>query len=543
MVTRSSLLVGKSHGQRSLEGYSPWKSRPCRCLWEVTWKQGEQQAEAGTCLTHLGASVVQEERGEDRSRGIIFDEQEDQLVGNHQQPGGVPAGSVVKDPPADMTESRYPTSKVRGSSREELPHVQGKRNPSKTVGTERGQELPRSVGAQYAPGDQWRNNSRKNEEMEPKQKQHPVVDVTGDRSKVRCCKEQYCIGTWNVRSMNQGKLEVVRQEMARVNVDILGIRELRWTGMGEFNSDDHYIYYCGQESLRRNGVAIIVNNRVQNAVLGCNLKNDRMISVRFQGKPFHITVIQVYAPTSNAEEAEIQRFYEDLQDLLELTPKKYVLFIIGDWNAKVGTQETPGVTGKFGLGVQNEAGQRLIEFCQENTLVIANTLFQQHKRRLYTWTSPDGRHRNLIDYILCSQRWRSSIQSAKTRLGADCGSDHELLVAKFRLKLKKVGKTTTFSCEKKRSEKQRRKGKIYPFECRKKHICGERRQDGLSLVPSGLQRLTSHSTWWHSSSQGQGLGYNNSGERPRPMRADQETSSLERRESEDLASNSSCITY
>ena len=137
--------------------------------------------------------------------------------------------------------------------------------------------------------------------------------------------------------------------MTRVNVDILGISELRWTRMGEFNSDDHYIYYCGQESLRRNGIAIIVNKRVQNAVLGCNLKNDRMTSVHFQGKPFNITVIQVYAPTSNAEEAETEQFYEDLQDLLELTPKKDVLFIIGDWNAKVGNQETSEVTDKFGL--------------------------------------------------------------------------------------------------------------------------------------------------------------------------------------------------
>ena len=189
--------------------------------------------------------------------------------------------------------------------------------------------------------------------------------------------------------MNQGKLVVVKQEMARVNVDILGISKLKWTGMGEFNSDDHYISYCGQESLRRNGVAIIVNKRVQNAVLGCNLKNDRMISVCFQGKPFNITLIQAYAPTSNAEKAEVEWFYEDLQDVLELKPKKDVLFIIGDRNAKVGSQETPGITGKFGLGVQNEAGQGLIEFCQENTLVIANTHFQQHKRRLYTWTSPD----------------------------------------------------------------------------------------------------------------------------------------------------------
>ena len=167
-----------------------------------------------------------------------------------------------------------------------------------------------------------------------------------------------------------------------------------------------------------------------------------MISVCFQGKSFNIMVIQAYAPTSNAEEAEVEWFYEDLQVLLELTPKKDVIFIIGDWNAKVGSQETPGITGKLGLGVQNEAGQRLIEFCQENALVIANTLFQQHKRRLYTWASPDGQHENKIDYILCSQRWRSSIQSAKTRPGADCGSDHELLNAKFIHNLKKVQITT-----------------------------------------------------------------------------------------------------
>ena len=159
--------------------------------------------------------------------------------------------------------------------------------------------------------------------------------------------------------MNQSKLEVIKQEMARVNVNILGISKLKWTGMGEFNSDDHYIYYCGQESLRRNGVAIIVNKRVQNAVLGCNLKNDRTISVRFQGKPFNITVIQIYAPTSNPEEAEVEWFYEDLQDLLELTHKEDVLIIIGGWNAKVESQEIPGITGKFGLEVQNEAGKRV----------------------------------------------------------------------------------------------------------------------------------------------------------------------------------------
>ena len=147
--------------------------------------------------------------------------------------------------------------------------------------------------------------------------------------------------------MNQGKLEVVKQEMTRVNIDILGISELKWNGMGEFNSDNHYIYYCWQESLRRSGVAIIVNKRVLNAVLACNLKKDRMISVRFQSKSFNSTIIQVYASTSNPEEAKGEWFYEDLQDLLELTPKKDVPFTIGDWNAKVGSQETSGVIGKF----------------------------------------------------------------------------------------------------------------------------------------------------------------------------------------------------
>ena len=195
--------------------------------------------------------------------------------------------------------------------------------------------------------------------------------------------------------MNQGKLEVVREELARVNIDILGISGLKWTGMGEFNSDYDYIYCCGQESLRRNGVAIIVN-----------------------------------------KESEMQ--YQKQENDLCLFPRQTIQHL----NIQSQTIQTPEVTGKFGLGVQNEGGQKLIEFCQENALVIANTLFQQHKRRLYTWTSPDGQHRSQTDYVFCSQRWRSSIQSAKTRPGADCGSDHQLFIARFRLKLKKVGKTT-----------------------------------------------------------------------------------------------------
>ena len=167
-----------------------------------------------------------------------------------------------------------------------------------------------------------------------------------------------------------------------------------------------------------------------------------MISVHFQGKPFNIMVIQAYAPTVMLKKLKLNSFMKTYKTFWNQHPKKDVLFILGDWNAKVGSQGTPRVTGKYGLEVQNEAGQRLIEFCQENTLVIEHNFFQQHKKRLYTWTSADGQYRNQIDYILCSQRWRSSIQSAKTRPGAHCGSEHELLIAKFRLKLKKVGKTT-----------------------------------------------------------------------------------------------------
>ena len=189
--------------------------------------------------------------------------------------------------------------------------------------------------------------------------------------------------------MDQGTLEVVKQETTRVNIDILGISELKCIGMGEFNSDDYYIHYWGQESLRKNGVALIVNKTVWNVVLGWNLKNDknkqrRMLSVHLQGEPFNITVIQVYAPTSNVEEAEVEWFYEHLQDLLEVKLQKDVLFMIWDWNTKVGNQEISGVTVKFGLGVQNAVRQRLTEFCHENSLVIASALFQQQKWRLDT---------------------------------------------------------------------------------------------------------------------------------------------------------------
>ena len=186
-----------------------------------------------------------------------------------------------------------------------------------------------------------------------------------------------------------------------------------------------YWYFSWQLDEINNGIAKIVNKRVQNTVLGYNLKNDWKVSVHFQGKPLSIRVIQVYATTINAEVAAVEWFPEDLQDLLELTHKKDILFITGDWNAKVGNQEIPGETGKFGLGVQNEAGQRLTECYQENTPVIARTVFQQHERRLYTWASPDGQYLNKTDYILCSQRWRSCTLYSQQK------EDREMTVAQI----------------------------------------------------------------------------------------------------------------
>ena len=202
-------------------------------------------------------------------------------------------------------------------------------------------ELPRLVGAWYATGEERKNNSRKNEETEPKQKQYLVVDVIGGGSKVLGCKDQFCIRTWNVRSMNQGKLEVVKQELARVNTDILGISELKWAGMGEFNSDDHYIYYCGQDSLRRNGVAIIVNKRVQNVVFGSNLKNDRRISVHFQGNHWKSQQSKSIPRPVMLKKLKLNSSMKNYKTFKNYThtQKKDVIFIIGDWNAKVGSQE------------------------------------------------------------------------------------------------------------------------------------------------------------------------------------------------------------
>ena len=237
--------------------------------------------------------------------------------------------------------------------------------------------------------------------------------------------------------MNQGKLNIVKDEMERMEIDVLGISELKWTGKGHFQSEDYKVFYSGRENLRMNGVAIILNKDMLNYVLGYNPTNDRIISIRFQGKPINITIIQVYAPTTAASGEVIE---DKLQEALNNTPRKDLAIIMGDCNAKVGKMKNARVTGQFGLGDRNEAGDRLVQFCEENELSITNTFFEQPDCRLYTWTTPDGNHRNQIDYIICKQRWKTAVQSVKTRPGADCGSDHKLLLAGAKIKLKKKRK-------------------------------------------------------------------------------------------------------
>uniref|UniRef100_A0A914XJB6 Endonuclease/exonuclease/phosphatase domain-containing protein n=1 Tax=Plectus sambesii TaxID=2011161 RepID=A0A914XJB6_9BILA len=258
-----------------------------------------------------------------------------------------------------------------------------------------------------------------------------------ERNRLRFTKV-HNIGTWNVRGMNTGKLDIVKAEMERLNIDILGISELHWIGSGYFNSDDYTVYYSGNDNTRRNGVAVIASKEVAKAVQRFNAINDRVMSIRLHRKPRSFTILQVYAPTTDANEEDIERFYADLQQAIDQAPAKDAILIAGDFNAKVGAGEEPPVAGRFGLGERNEAGDRLVQCCQENRLAIANTWFEQPKRRLYTWTAPNGQHRNQIDYFLCQQRWKSSIQAIKTLLGADCGSDHQLLIAKVKIRFNTI---------------------------------------------------------------------------------------------------------
>ena len=303
-------------------------------------------------------------------------------------------------------------------------------------------ETPRSEGTLYATGEEQDLrpiSTRSDDALELNPKGGKITDVAGhEKRRLSFARRVHRIGTWNVRSLYTGKMDIVLREMAKTGVQMMGIGEVRWAGGGHFRSGDYSLFFSGHETTRANGVAVICHKEITAAVMGYNPINDRIMTIRLQGKPMNLTFIQVYAPTTAADEEELQRFYGVLQETIDDAPKGDLVIIGGDMNAKVGECEASRATGKFGLGDRNEAGERLLEFCEANDMKIMNTYFKQPKRRLYTWTSPDGRHRNQIDYILCANRWRSSIQSTHTRPGADCGSDHEMLVAEVRTKLKKT---------------------------------------------------------------------------------------------------------
>ena len=271
-----------------------------------------------------------------------------------------------------------------------------------------------------------------------------VPDPASYNSRVKLkFKQLLNVGTWNVRTLlEMGKLHLLIDELDYLKCGITGLAEVRWAGKGSFRTRKEYsVFYSGNEKGGQKGVALILNPKMANAVLGYNPMNDRMISLRLNCKPFNITIIQVYAPTSDATQDEREAFYANLQQLKDSVPSQDVLIICGDFNAKVGDKTIePSVMGDNGLGEANEPGKRLIEFCCENNLVITNTLFKNHSRKKYTWISPDGITKNQIDYILVSRRWRTNIKNCHTYPGADCGSDHQLLMSKMRIKVKKLAK-------------------------------------------------------------------------------------------------------
>ena len=291
-----------------------------------------------------------------------------------------------------------------------------------------------------------------NEVTELNPKGGSVADRTGKQRLNLSCKKKMKIGTWNVRSMQSGKLDIIQREMNRLDISVMGLSETRWKGQGHFNWNGYRIIMSGQTGKGRNGVAIMCDRTSANAIMGYDTVSDRILSVRFRGKKVNITIIQVYAPTSMAIEEEHESFYNELQGIIDKTPKGDVVMVIGDFNAKVGKYNGGGgnTIGGHGLGEQNDAGERLVDFCEGNSLRIMNTWFEQPKRRLYTWTSPDGKHRNQIDYILINKRWNSTIRDVRTKPGADCGTDHELLVATVQMKLKKLKKgerLITYDCK------------------------------------------------------------------------------------------------
>ena len=242
------------------------------------------------------------------------------------------------------------------------------------------------------------------------------------------------IGTWNVRTLYQpGKFEKLIQEMQNVNLDILGIAETHWTEEGKIIQEKHTMIYSGGEK-HRNGVGIVMKNSVAKSMTGFWAISDRVIMMKLEAKPFNINVMQVCAPTQDHDDEEIEQFYQEIQNGIKYTKSDEVICIMGDLNAKVGDERYQNIVGMHGLGRRNERGERLMQFCQENKLIIANTWFQQPVRKLYTWKSPGDISRNQIDYIMLNERFRNCIKKAKTYPGADMNSDHNPVVVKINMK-------------------------------------------------------------------------------------------------------------
>ncbi|PZC84076.1 hypothetical protein B5X24_HaOG205798 [Helicoverpa armigera] len=267
--------------------------------------------------------------------------------------------------------------------------------------------------------------------------------ATGDLLKMRHIQK---IGTWNVRGLLQpGKLKILEQELTRCGLNICGLSETHWKSNGHFLTETHVIYFSGNDDNSRNGVAFLIPKYLRSSVMEYEPISDRIIRIKLKATPVNFNLIQVYAPTSTARDDEIESFYKELESTIGKIANRELLIILGDLNAKVGSDahQLSHCAGKFGLGQRNERGDRLIQFAADNGLVISNTFFEHHRRRLYTWISPDGKHRNQIDYILVGSRWKTSIKNAHTLPGADCGSDHQLLMSKVQLKLRAVRKSET----------------------------------------------------------------------------------------------------
>ncbi|CAH2086616.1 unnamed protein product [Euphydryas editha] len=242
--------------------------------------------------------------------------------------------------------------------------------------------------------------------------------------------------------MKMRKLKILEDELSRHNINICGISETHWKDNGHFHTEANVVYFSGNAESSKNEVAFIIPKSSRNCVLGYEPVSDRLISIKLKASPVNFNIIQVYAPTSTACSEDIESFYSDLETAICKIPQRELLVIMGDFNSKIGSDShllSPCV-GKYGLGQRNERGERLVQFAADNNLVICNSFFQNHPRRLYTWISPDGNYRNQIDYILVRARWKTSIRNTYTLPGADCGSDHQFLMAKIRLKLRAVWK-------------------------------------------------------------------------------------------------------